>query len=150
MFERKTHHPDEEPHTCGEAQVMIFGMGRIGRAIFQNLQEKNIKVVGFDADTDLVKKYLKNGKRVAFADAEDPGFWSKLRFGKLKTIILSLPEFHSQNWSTKQARKYGFKGKIIVPTTTKGDPNILRNSGADEIYDAYDAAGIGVSEKLIK
>ena len=87
---------------------------------------------------------------MAFADAEDPGFWSKLRFGKLKTIILSLPEFHSQNWSTKQARKYGFKGKIIVPTTTKGDPNILRNSGADEIYDAYDAAGIGVSEKLIK
>ena len=150
VLERKTHHPDEEPHTCGEAQVMIFGMGRIGSSIFQNLQEKNIKVVGFDADTDLVKKYLKNGKRVAFADAEDPGFWSKLRFGKLKTIILSLPEFHSQIWSTRQARKYGFKGKIIVPTTTKGDPNILRNSGADEIYDAYDAAGIGVSEKLIK
>ena len=42
---------------------------RIGSSIFQNLQEKNIKVVGFDADTDLVKKYLKNGKRVAFADA---------------------------------------------------------------------------------
>ena len=53
---------------------MIFGMGRIGSAIFQNLQEKNIKVVGFDADTDLVKKYLKDGKSVAFVDAEDPGF----------------------------------------------------------------------------
>ena len=150
MFERKTHHPDEEPHTCGEAQVMIFGMGRIGSAIFQNLQEKNIKVVGFDADTDLVKKYLKDGKRVAFADAEDPGFWSKLRFGKLKTIILSLPEFHSQNWSTQQARKFGFRGKIIVPITSKGDPNILKDSGADEIYDAYDAAGIGVTQILMK
>ncbi len=150
VLERKTHHPDEEPHTCGEAQVMIFGMGRIGGSIFNKLQEKNIKVVGFDADTDLVKKYLKNGKRVAFADAEDPGFWSKLRFGKLKTIILSLPEFHSQNWSTKQARRFGFKGRIIVPTTSKGDPNILKDSGADEIYDAYDAAGIGVSEILIK
>ena len=150
IFERKTHHPDEEPHTCGEAQVMIFGMGRIGSAIFQNLQEKNIKAVGFDADTDLVKKYLKDGKRVAFADAEDPGFWSKLRFGKLKTIILSLPEFHSQNWSTQQARKFGFKGKIIVPITSKGDLNILKDSGADEIYDAYDAAGIGVTQILMK
>ena len=129
---------------------MIFGMGRIGSAIFQNLQEKNIKVVGFDADTDLVKKYLKDGKRVAFADAEDPGFWSKLRFGKLKTIILSLPEFHSQNWSTQQARKFGFKGKIIVPITSKGDLNILKDSGADEIYDAYDAAGIGVTQILMK
>ena len=150
VFERKTHHPDEEPHTCGEAQVMILGMGRIGSSIFQNLQDKNVKVVGFDADTDLVKKYLVKGKRVAFADAEDPGFWSKLRFGKLKTIIISLPEFHSQNWSTQQARKYGFKGNIIVPTTTKGDPEILKLSGADEIYDAYEAAGIGVSEILKK
>ena len=87
---------------------------------------------------------------MAFADAEDPGFWSKLRFGKLKTIILSLPEFHSQNWSTKQARKYGFKGKIIVPTRSQGDPNILKKSGADEIYDAYDAAGLGVTKLLLK
>ena len=39
VLERKTHHPDEEPHTCGEAQVMIFGMGRIGSSIFQNLHE---------------------------------------------------------------------------------------------------------------
>ncbi len=73
IFERKTHHPDEQPHTCGEAQVMIFGMCRIESAIFQKIQETNIKVVGFDADTDLVKKYSKNVKRVAFADAEDPG-----------------------------------------------------------------------------
>ena len=61
-----------------------------------------------------------------------------------------MPEFHSQNWSTQQARKYGFKGNIIVPTTTKGDPEILKLSGADEIYDAYEAAGIGVSEILKK
>jgi len=52
---------------------MIFGMCRIESAIFQKIQETNIKVVGFDADTDLVKKYSKNVKRVAFADAEDPG-----------------------------------------------------------------------------
>ena len=43
-----------------------------------------------EARQNQVKEYLKNGKRVAFADAEDPGFWSKLRFGKLKTIILLL------------------------------------------------------------
>ena len=39
IFERKTHHPDEEPRTCGEAQVMIFGMCRIESAIFQKIQE---------------------------------------------------------------------------------------------------------------
>ena len=149
-FEREKHHPDEQPHTCGEAQVMIVGMGRIGNAIFEYLSKNNIKVVGFDANTDLSLDLLKQGKRVSFADAEDPGFWSKLRFGKLTTIILALPEFHAQNWSVKQARKYGFKGRIIVPTRSQGNPDLLKSSGADEIYDAYDAAGIGVTESFLR
>ena len=149
-FERSTYHPDEEPHTCGEAQVMILGMGRVGTAIFENLTKNNIKVVGFDADTELVVSHLRDGKRVTFADAEDPGFWSKLRFGKLTTIILALPEFHAQNWSTQRARKNGFEGKIIVPTRSQGDPEVLKLSGANEIYDAYEAAGLGVAEILLK
>ena len=149
-IERQVHHPDEEPHTCGEAQVMILGMGRIGNAIFEDLSKNKIRVVGFDADTDLVKTQLINGKRVTFADAEDPGFWSKLRFGKLEAIILALPEFHSQVWSIEQARKFGFDGKIIVTTRSQGDPKILKEKGADEIYDAYQAAGLGVTELLIK
>ena len=28
-FERPQHHPDEQPHTCGEADVMVLGMGRV-------------------------------------------------------------------------------------------------------------------------
>ena len=148
--ERNQHHPDEQPHTCGGADVMVLGMGRVGQPIFENLVQNNIKVVGFDADTNRVKEHLKAGKRVTFADAEDPGFWSALRFGKLKAIILALPDYNAQHWSIKQARKYGFDGKIIVPTRSQGDPLLLRETGADEIYDAYQAAGIGVANIYIE
>ena len=110
-FERPQHHPDEQPHTCGEADVMVLGMGRVGSAIFDNLSAKNVKVVGFDADTNLVKEQLKFGKRVTFADAEDPGFWSKLRFGKLKAIILALPEFHAQNLVYSASKALRFQRK---------------------------------------
>ena len=144
-FEREKHHPDEQPHTFGEAEIMIVGMGRIGSSIFNKLTEKGLKVVGVDADTEIALNKLSEGNRVAFADAEDPGFWSKLRFGKLKVIVLALPEFHAQNWSTLQARRYGFIGKIIVPTRSNENTKILENSGADEIYDAYEAVGIGVT-----
>ncbi|MDC3067557.1 cation:proton antiporter [Pseudomonadota bacterium] len=147
-FEREKHHPDEQPHTCGEAEVMIIGMGRIGSSIFKRLVKKNIKVVGFDADTHIALKQLSLGNRVTFADAEDPGFWSKLRFGKLKTIIIAVPEFRAQNWSTQQARRFGFKGRIIIPSRTKENSFILKESGADEVYDAYEAAGIGVSDMI--
>ena len=105
-----------------------------------------IKILEVESQSYLKKmNKLSEGNRVAFADAEDPGFWSKLRFGKLKVIVLALPEFHAQNWSTLQARRYGFIGKIIVPTRSNENTKILENSGADEIYDAYEAVGIGVT-----
>ena len=145
-FERNKHHPDEQPHTCGGADIMVLGMGRVGQPIFENLAQNGVKVVGFDADTNIVKEHLLQGRRVTYADAEDPGFWSALRFGSLKAIVLALPEYNTQNWCIQQARKFGFCGKIIVPTRSQGDPDILRKSGADEIYDAYQAAGIGVTK----
>ena len=149
-FERNKRHPDEQPHTCGGADVMVLGMGRVGQPIFDNLAQNDIRVVGFDADTNRVKKQLEEGRRVTYADAEDPSFWSAFRFGNLNAIVLALPEYNAQNWSVQQARKYGFDGKIIVPTRSQGDPNILRISGADEIYDAYQAAGIGVAKIYMK
>ena len=41
--------------------------------------QKKMKVVGVDADTELALAKLSEGNRVAFADAEDPGFWSTVR-----------------------------------------------------------------------
>ena len=127
---------------------MIVGMGRIGTAIFKKLHDGKIKVVGFDADTDCVKQHLSLGRRVTYADVEDPGFWSKLRFGKLDYIILATPTFHSQNWSLLQARKYGFTGKMIVPIRTLGDEIQLKNSGADYTYYPYEATADSLKEIL--
>ncbi len=149
-IERKTHHPDEEPHTCGDSEVMVLGLGRFGGAILEHLHKNKIKSAGFDSNTDLVKKFIKKNRRVAFADAEDPGFWSKLRFGKLQVIILALPEYEAQKRSIIQAKKYGFKGKIIVPFRTKEDSDELELLGADVIFDAYEAAAIGIFDSLVK
>ena len=129
---------------------MILGLGRFGGAILELLQENKIKSAGFDSNTDLVKSFIKKNRRVAFADAEDPGFWSKLRFGKLRVIILALPEYEAQKRSIIQARKYGFDGKIIVPSRTKEDTHELEVLGADIIFDAYEAAAIGISDSLVK
>ena len=103
--------------------------------------------MGFDADTGRVKSHLRSGIRVTFADAEDPGFWSALRFGRLKTIYWRSPNSHQTFVFSKQ--KYGVKGKIIVPTRSQGDPELLKSLGADEIYDAYLSAGIGVTRILL-
>ena len=48
------------------------------------------------------------------------------------------------------SKKYGFDGKIIVPSRTKEDTHELEVLGADIIFDAYEAAAIGISDSLVK
>ena len=68
----------------------------------------------------------------------------------MRVIILALPEYEAQKRSIIQARKYGFTGKIIVPSRTKDDTKELEHLGADIIFDAYEAAALGVSDSLVK
>ena len=56
------------------------------------------------------------GRRVVFADAEDPGFWNNLRFGRLEAVVLTMPEPESQCWATNRLRERGFEGVIAVST----------------------------------
>ena len=86
-FERNKHHSYEQPHTCGGAFIRILGTGTVGQPILENVVLNDIKVVGFDADTNRVKKHLEQGRRVTCTDAEDPGFWSAFRFENVNVIV---------------------------------------------------------------
>jgi len=149
-FERNERHPDEQPLTLGGAQVVVLGMGRIGTAVFDGLHESGVKVVGLDADPGKIESHLASGRRVVFADAEDPGFWNKLRFGKLRAIILTIPEVEAQCAAVKRLRANGFEGVIGVSTRSRHTLPLIEAAGADLIYDAHDAAGFGLSQALIR
>ena len=71
-LERRDRHPDEQPLTVGGAHVLVIGMGRIGTAVFDSLTEDGEKVVGIDADPGKLESHREAGRRVVFADAEDP------------------------------------------------------------------------------
>src|SRR6056297_2093438 len=49
-FQRVTRHPDEQPTELGDADVLIFGMGRTGSAAYAVMQERGFKPIGMDAD----------------------------------------------------------------------------------------------------
>ncbi|MGA1206405.1 MAG: cation:proton antiporter [Litorivicinaceae bacterium] len=149
-FERNERHPDEQPLTLGGAQVVVLGMGRIGTAVFDGLHEAGVRVVGLDADPGKIESHLDAGRRVVFADAEDPGFWNKLRFGKLRAIILTMPEPEALCIAVRRLRQNGFEGIIGVSTRSRHTLSMIESAGADLIYDAHDAAGFGLSQALMR
>lgn len=148
-LERADRHPDEQPLTLGGASILVIGMGRIGTAVFDRLNASEQKVVGIDADPGKLESHRTAGRRVVFADAEDPGFWGKLRFGRLQAVVLTMPEPDAQAWATSQLRAQGFAGVIAVSTRSRHTVGQVEAAGADLIYDAHDAAGLGLGQALL-
>lgn len=148
-FERSDRHPDEQPLTLGGAHVLVIGLGRIGTAVFDSLMDADVKVVGIDADPSKLESHRSAGRRVVFADAEDPGFWANLRLGKLRAVVLTMPEPDAQSWATRRLRDAGFEGVIAVSTRSRHTIAQAEAAGATLIYDAHDAAGLGLGQALI-
>ena len=83
-YERDTIHPDEQPKEMGDANVLIFGMGRTGSAAYRQIEQDGFKPLGLDADTYTAKAHQEAGRNVMFADAEDSNFWRSCHFGQIK------------------------------------------------------------------
>lgn len=142
-FETAKHHPDDEPIHIGNSHVMVIGMGRVGCGAYDLLTHQHERVIGLDSDPVKVEKHLKQGRRVLYADAEDPGLWSNIHLGGVNTIMLAMPEHAAKVMATKELRNIGFKGTITATVVYEEEIKELEEAGVDFIYNYYD--GIGAS-----
>lgn len=148
-FERQTRHPDEQPVSLGDAEILIFGMGRTGSSAYHYLQKRNFNLVGLDSDPAKVESLKQQGFNVAFADAEDPLFWQELDMGKVSSIILSTSDLESKMIAAKKLRERGFNGKIVSHCLYPEEAEQINAAGADTTYLTMSQAGVGLAEHLL-
>lgn len=142
-FESSKRHPDDEPISLGSSHVVVMGMGRVGTGAYDELVAGQHRVVGLDSDPVKVEQHLKAGRRVLYADAEDPGFWSKLNLAGVDTVLLALPEPAAKVMATRQLRGMGFGGYISATVVFPEEAEPLRKAGVNQIYNYYDGVGGG-------
>ena len=146
-FERDTHHPDEQPVSLGDAQVLVMGLGRTGTAAYDHLKDK-CKVVGLDSDPARVELHTMLGHNVFFADAEDQVFWQSLDMGAVRAVILTINETEAKIIATKKLRQRGFDGLIISHSMHEDDARKIMRAGADQTYLTMSEAGVGLAEHV--
>ena len=140
-FESSKHHPDDEPIHIGNSHIMIMGMGRVGSGAYDVLAHQHERVIGLDSDPVKVENHRQRGRRVLYADAEDPGLWSNIHLGGVHTIMLAMPELTAKVMATKELRNIGFEGTITATTVFDEEAKPLKDAGADFIYNYYDGIG---------
>lgn len=145
-FESIKRHPDDEPINIGNSHIMVMGMGRVGSGAYDLLAKQHERVIGLDSDPVKVEKHREEGRRVLYADAEDPGLWSNIQLGRVHTVMLAMPEISAKVFATRQLRKIGFTGIITSTVVFDDEVKQLNAAGANLLYNYYD--GVGTSFAL--
>lgn len=140
-FESFRHHPDDEPINIGNSHVLVIGMGRVGSGAYDMLVQQQERVIGLDSDPVKVEKHRQEGRRVLYADAEDPGLWSNIHLGGVHTIMLAMPEPTAKLLAAKELRRIGFSGTISATVVFEEEIEPLEKAGVNFIYNYYNGIG---------
>lgn len=136
-------HPDDEPSNLGDAEVLVCGMGRIGRSVYRQIsQEYNDKVLGVDYDHDTVEGAQSESKNVIWGDATDSNFWQNVDLSKVNMIFLAFTN-HTSNLNTSiELKNIEHAGiKIGAVCEFRDQAKELHDNGVDFIYNAREQVG---------
>ena len=149
-YERETRHPDEQPKDLGDANVIIFGMGRTGSAAYDALVDHGQNPVGLDADTYTAKAHIDAGRSVIFADAEDSNFWNSVSLSKIKAAILAMDDVEAKVIATRMLRKEGFSGPIVSHALYEEHAEQIKQAGADQTHLTMKEAGRSLASHTLE
>ncbi|MFK7869238.1 MAG: cation:proton antiporter [Roseobacter sp.] len=148
-FERATRHPDEQPTELGDADVLIFGMGRTGTATYAALEQEGKRPVGLDADTYKAAAHAEAGHNVIFADAEDSNFWNSVNLTQIEAAVLAMDDIEAKLIAARTLRAKGFKGPIVSHALYEEHVSLISEAGADQTYLTMREAGRSLAARAV-
>ena len=152
-FQRKSRLSGERIISTGDAEILVFGMGRVGTAAYETMRQKYGEIVlGIDNDSIVLQKHKEEGRKVIQGDATDAEFWEQLDTDKIRVVLLDMPKPEENLFAFKQLEENGFKGKVAGTVKYDDQVEMLKAEGFDAAYNIYGEAGSGfanhVSEQL--
>ncbi|WEV78035.1 cation:proton antiporter [Janibacter cremeus] len=135
-------HSDRPIDTSG-SDVVVLGMGRVGRAAYERLtHEGQMSVLGIDNDHAVITRLEEDGLNVLEGDATDLEFWTRLVSGGFVTTVVLAMAFHDSNaFALDQLRDAGFDGRIVAVAQHPDQVAHLSEGGVHAVLNIYAGAG---------
>jgi Trk K+ transport system NAD-binding subunit len=119
-------------------------MGRIGAGTYDTMREQfGDIVVGLDSDPDKVATHHDAGRNVILGDATDSDFWERVQPGKIRLIMLTLPELSANLDMVRRLADSPYDGKIAAVARFSDEIEILEQAGVHMAVDSFTEAGAG-------
>jgi len=150
-LERRHRLQGEEDIQFCSANMVVFGMGRMGTAVYEALtQDPQTRVCGVDISPHVVERHAANGKKAMVGDGTNPDFWSRVTQGTrdVDWVIATLPNHQANLMVVERLREAGFEGRIAATAKYPDEAEQLEKLGVEFAFNIYAEAGTGFANDL--
>ncbi|WP_230970155.1 cation:proton antiporter family protein [Nitrogeniibacter aestuarii] len=150
-FEHAERLPGEENLDLAHVKVVVFGMGRMGTAAYDAIQDSYPDALaGVEIDAGKVTRHTSEGRQVVNGDATNPDFWTRAPalLDGLEWVLLALPAHTANLNAARRLRDMGYAGRIAATTKYRDEEEALKALGVDHTFNIYTEAGLGFANEL--
>jgi len=148
-FESSERLPDDGVADFGDAEVLVMGMGRVGRSAYRTLAGQYGKpVCGVDVDAQKLAQLRKQNYNVIMGDGEDLDFWRAITSSRVSLVMLALPMHSDALLAAKWLKTVGYHGHIGAVAKHEDEREALLAAGVDAAFNYYAEVGIGFADHV--
>lgn len=154
VFESKDRLEYDRTFDIGEAQILIFGMGKLGSAVYDQLNFKyGQTVLGLDYNLEVVERVKKEGKNIVQDDATDSEFWESIannpiRSKQVKMVMLCMNDHQSNKFAAERLKAINYDGMIAAIATHDDEIKELEKLDIHSAFNIYSEAGFGFADHV--
>ena len=151
FFQRDTLHPKDQILDCGDATVLIIGMGRVGSGAYKILEKSRPKkVLGIELSEENAIKLREKGFNVQVADATDTDFWNVVHQSAPveEMILLAMPNHMSNIYAAQRIQASKLDCKIVAIAKHESEVRELEKMGIPS-FNLYREAGESLANEAL-
>lgn len=140
----------DRPIDVSHVDAIVIGMGRIGEAAYDRLDEEGVRPLGLERDTVHAADLEDRLYDVLAVDATDPEFWMRvLGLEHVEVVLLAMPDHGSNRFAFEMIRRQGFSGRVVAVVRYPDQADELLRLGVDDVLHLYQGAGAELADRAL-
>jgi len=130
------------------AQAIVFGLGRYGGRLFEQLRADGVDVLGVDFDPETVSVLQSRGLPVLFGDGEDPEFLETLPLRQVRWVVTTFPQWESNRALLHALKVVHFDGNVVGAVRDAAHGRALSEAGVARVLNPFEDAADYAAKRL--
>ncbi|MFC4337459.1 cation:proton antiporter [Salininema proteolyticum] len=147
-FQRRKARHGSSPSASSGADVLVYGLGRFGSRVTEQLASAGRSVMAVDLDPDVVNAGNRRAVTTIFGNAEDIDFLESLPLGEIRWVISTIPSVDVNLTLLHALRHHDYQGRIALTALSAHDAHRLEQGEADVILRPFSAATATLLEHI--